>query len=465
MLGDAIQPEIRELIQQKQFAELKHVLCELDVHDVADLLGTLQGRELGVAFRLLSRNRAAEVFANLELEQQEDLLSILTSEDLAGILNAMPPDDRTSLLEDLPEQIAGRLIASLRPDEREVAEELLQYPEDSIGRLMTPEYVAVRADWTVQQVLNHIRKVAPEKETLNMLFVVDEAGKLLDEVRLEDLVLADPEATVSKIREHNPAYLLATDDREQAVEVFKKYDEVALPVVEANGVLVGIVTHDDVMDVQEEEDTEDFHKMAGVVALEEPYFATTFFEMVRKRLPWLGLLFAAEMLTVLALTRFEQNLDVRIFALIVLFMPLINATAGNAGAQMAGLVIRGLAVRELGPGDWLRILGRELTLGGTLGLCLGVMGVAAAWVMLSLGRANPPAGLELLAKSAGVGISITAAVVFANLAGGMIPLLFKRIGLDPAVTSGPFLTSVMDISGVLIYFTIATGLLAALGMV
>ena len=465
MLGDAIQPEIRELIQQKQFAELKHVLCELDVHDVADLLGTLQGRELGVAFRLLSRNRAAEVFANLELEQQEDLLSILTSEDLAGILNAMPPDDRTSLLEDLPEQIAGRLIASLRPDEREVAEELLQYPEDSIGRLMTPEYVAVRADWTVQQVLNHIRKVAPEKETLNMLFVVDEAGKLLDEVRLEDLVLADPEATVSKIREHNPAYLLATDDREQAVEVFKKYDEVALPVVEANGVLVGIVTHDDVMDVQEEEDTEDFHKMAGVVALEEPYFATTFFEMLRKRLPWLGLLFAAEMLTVLALTRFEQNLDVRIFALIVLFMPLINATAGNAGAQMAGLVIRGLAVRELGPGDWLRILGRELTLGGTLGLCLGVMGVAAAWVMLSLGRANPPAGLELLAKSAGVGISITAAVVFANLAGGMIPLLFKRIGLDPAVTSGPFLTSVMDISGVLIYFTIATGLLAALGMV
>jgi len=465
MLGDAIQPEIRELIQQKQFAELKHVLCELDVHDVADLLGTLQGRELGVAFRLLSRNRAAEVFANLELEQQEDLLSILTSEDLAGILNAMPPDDRTSLLEDLPEQIAGRLIASLRPDEREVAEELLQYPEDSIGRLMTPEYVAVRADWTVQQVLNHIRKVAPEKETLNMLFVVDEAGKLLDEVRLEDLVLADPEATVSKIREHNPAYLLATDDREQAVEVFKKYDEVALPVVEANGVLVGIVTHDDVMDVQEEEDTEDFHKMAGVVALEEPYFATTFFEMLRKRLPWLGLLFAAEMLTVLALTRFEQNLDVRIFALIVLFMPLINATAGNAGAQMAGLVIRGLAVRELGPGDWLRILGRELTLGGTLGLCLGAMGVAAAWVMLSLGRANPPAGLELLAKSAGVGISITAAVVFANLAGGMIPLLFKRIGLDPAVTSGPFLTSVMDISGVLIYFTIATGLLAALGMV
>ena len=465
MLGDAIQPEIRELIQQKQFAELKHVLCELDVHDVADLLGTLQGRELGVAFRLLSRNRAAEVFANLELEQQEDLLSILTSEDLAGILNAMPPDDRTSLLEDLPEQIARRLIASLRPDEREVAEELLQYPEDSIGRLMTPEYVAVRADWTVQQVLNHIRKVAPEKETLNMLFVVDEAGKLLDEVRLEDLVLADPEATVSKIREHNPAYLLATDDREQAVEVFKKYDEVALPVVEANGVLVGIVTHDDVMDVQEEEDTEDFHKMAGVVALEEPYFATTFFEMLRKRLPWLGLLFAAEMLTVLALTRFEQNLDVRIFALIVLFMPLINATAGNAGAQMAGLVIRGLAVRELGPGDWLRILGRELTLGGTLGLCLGAMGVAAAWVMLSLGRANPPAGLELLAKSAGVGISITAAVVFANLAGGMIPLLFKRIGLDPAVTSGPFLTSVMDISGVLIYFTIATGLLAALGMV
>ncbi|MHC4715389.1 MAG: magnesium transporter [Planctomycetota bacterium] len=462
MLGDAIQPEIHELIEQKEFATLKRVLGELDVHDVAELLGSLEGRELGVAFRLLSRDRAAEVFANLELEQQEDLLGILSGEDLAEILNDMPPDDRTGLLEDLPEEVAARLIASLSPDEREVARELLHYPEDSIGRLMTPEYVAVRANWTIRQVLEHIRQVAPEKETLNMLFVVDEAGKLVDQVRLEDLVLADPDDTVGEILEHNPVYLVADEDREEAVEVFKKYDEVALPVVDADGVLVGIVTHDDVMDVQEEEDTEDFHKMAAVAALEEPYFATTGAEMLRKRLPWLGLLFAAEILTVLALTGFEQSLES--FALIVLFMPLINATAGNAGAQMAGLVIRGLAVHEMKPGDWLRILGRELALGATMGATLGVMGLVAAAIMLSM-RAQPPVGQELLAKSAGVGISIGAAVIFANIAGGMIPLLFKRIGLDPAVTSGPFLACVMDISGVLIYFTIATAMLAALGMV
>ena len=296
-----------------------------------------------------------------------------------------------------------------------------------------------------------------------MLFVVDENGELIDQVRLEDLVLADPRDTVSEILEHNPIYLMADEDREEAVDIFKKYDEVALPVVDAGGALVGIVTHDDVMDVQEEEDTEDFHKMAGVAALQEPYFATTFLEMLRKRLPWLGLLFVAEILTVLALTRFEQSLNVKVFALIVLFMPLINATAGNAGAQMAGLVIRGLAVHEMRPGDWLRILGRELAMGATMGLTLGLMGIAAAAVMLSVGRDQPPQITALLAKAAGVGISISAAVIFANLAGGMIPLVFKRIGLDPAVTSGPFLTCVMDISGVLIYFSIATAMIAAFG--
>jgi len=465
MLGDAIQPEIHELIEDKNFPDLKRILAELEVHDVADLLSSLEGEDLGIAFRLLSRDRAAEVFSYLELEQQENLLGILSGKNLAEILNAMPPDDRTGLLEDLPEEVAARLIASLSPDERQVARELLQYPEDSIGRLMTPEFVAVRANWTVQQVLNHIRKVAPEKETLNMLFVVGEAGKLLDQLRLEDLVLADPDTTVDNILERNPIFLKADEDREEAVEIFKKYDEVALPVVDAGGVLVGIVTHDDVMDVQEEEDTEDFLKMAGVAALEEPYFATTFLEMLRKRLPWLGLLFGAEMLTVLALTRFEHSLDVRIFALIVLFMPLINSTAGNAGAQMAGLVIRGLAVHEMTPGDWFRILGRELVLGVTMGLTLGVLGVGAASLMLSLGRASPIGGTELLAKSAGVGISIAAAVIFSNLVGGMIPLLFKRIGVDPAVSSGPFLTCLMDVSGVLIYFTIATALLAALGIV
>ena len=459
MLHDAIQPEIRELIEQKQFATLKQTLAALDPADVAELTRELQGQELGVVFRLLSRDKAADVFAGLELEQQERLLEILSGEALAAILNDMPPDDRTELLEDLPEDVASRLLQTLSRDQRAVAIDLLRYPEDSIGRLMTPRFVAVKANWTVQQVLDHIRRVAPTKETLNMLFVVDELGKLVDGVRLEDLVLADPGTSVGNIIDRHPVYLSANEDREEAVEIFKKYDEVALPVVDEAAVLVGIVTHDDVMDVQEEEDTEDFHKMVAVTALEEPYFATDFHEMLRKRLPWLVLLFAAELLTVTALTGFEQRLDLRVFALIVLFMPLINATAGNAGSQMAGLAIRGLAVHEMAPSDWLRVLGRELVLGSTLGASLGVLGVGAALLMLTLGRAAPIVGRELAAKAAAVGISIAVAVLFANVIGGMIPLLFKRMRLDPAVTSGPFLASIMDVTGVLIYFSIANAML------
>ena len=463
MLGDAFQPEIRELIIRKDFATLKKYMTALDSPDVAELIGDLDGEELGVVFRLLPRQIAAEVFALLELEKQERLLEILSGEALAGILNEMPPDDRTELLEDLPEDIAARLIGTLNPAEREVATDLLRYPEDSIGRLMTPEFVAIDADATVRGVLDHLREVAPQKETINVLYVVDADSRLIDDIRLEDLVLAEPDAVVGEIIDRHPVSLQATADREEAVDIIKKYDAVALPVVDETGIMVGIVTIDDVMDVAEEENTEDFQKMAGVGALEEPYFATTYAEMLRKRLPWLALLFAAEILTVLALTNFQNTLNVAMFALIVLFMPLVNATAGNTGSQMAGLVIRGLAVREMEPGHWWRILTRELALGGTMGVILGVLGVAAAMVLLSLGQAGAEMSeASRWSNAVAVGVSITSAVIVANLAGAMIPLLFKRLGMDPAVTSGPFLASIMDVTGVMIYFSIASGMLVLL---
>ncbi len=463
MLGNAIQPEIRELIAAKEFATLKEYLIALDSPDVAELAGDLDGEELGVVFRLLPTEIAAEVFALLELEKQERLLEVLSGEALADILNEMSPDDRTELLEELPDDVAARLIGSLSPDERRVAIDLLQYPEESVGRLMTPEFVAIEADATVRGVLDHLREVAPQKETINVLYVVDSAGRLVDDIRLEDLVLAEPDAVVGDIIDRHPVSLSATADREEAVDIIKKYDAVALPVVDAAGLLVGIVTIDDAMDVAEEEDTEDFQKMAGVAALEEPYFATTYGEMLRKRLPWLAMLFAAEILTVLALTNFQNTLNVAMFALIVLFMPLVNATAGNTGSQMAGLVIRGLAVREMEPGHWWRILMRELALGGTMGVILGMLGVAAAMILLSLSQAGAAASdASQWPNALAVGVSIASAVIVANIAGAMIPLLFKRLGMDPAVTSGPFLASIMDITGVMIYFSIASGMLVVL---
>ena len=459
MLGDAIQPEIRELIERKDFATLKGVLVDLDVHDVAELAGDLDGEELGIVFRLLSREGAAEVFGALELEKQEQLLEVLSGESLTAILNEMPPDDRTELLEDLPEDVANRLIDSLNRQEREVAIDLLHYPEESIGRLMTPEFVAIKAGWTVQRVLEHLRKVAPQKETLNVLYVTDEGGKLIDDIRLEDLVLAEPDDKVSEIIDENPVSLSAFHDREEAVEVLRKYDEIALPVVDHAGKMVGIVTHDDVMDVQAEEDTEDFHKIVAVAALEEPYFATTYSEMLRKRMPWLVLLFGAELLTVLALIHFHSS--IALFALIVPFMPLVNATAGNTGSQMAGLIIRGLAVKEMAPRDWVRVLGRELALGATMALALGVLGVGAALVVIHFGGADGAQSAPL-SYALSVGISVFVAVIAANIIGSMAPLGFKSIGMDPAVTSGPFLASVMDVTGVLIYFSVAAGMLSLL---
>ena len=455
MLGDAIQPKIHEMIADKDFASLKRILADLDVHDVADLASGLDGQELGMVFRLLSPERAGEVFAGMELDGQEQLLDVLSGEAMTAILNEMAPDDRTELLEDLPEDVASRLIDTLSRRERQVAIDLLHYPEDSVGRLMTPEFVAVEANWIVQQVFEHLRRVAPRKETLNVLYVTDADGRLVDDIRLEDLVLAEPDETVDDIIDHNPVSLSAFGDREEAVEIFRKYDEVALPVIDHAGVMVGIVTHDDVMDVQAEEDTEDFHKIVAVAALEEPYFATTYSEMLRKRLPWLVLLFAAELLTVLALSSFLGTLNAAMFAMIVLFMPLINATAGNTGSQMAGLIIRGLAVHEMTPRDWWRVLGRELVLGATMGICLGMLAVAASGMMMQLAP-GAETGANGWYNALGVGVSVAIAVVVANIIGSMIPLAFKRIGMDPAVTSGPFLASVMDVTGVLIYFSIAT---------
>jgi magnesium transporter len=456
MVGEVLQPEIHELVEQKNFAALKGVIREMEIHDVTELLSSLEGEDLAMVFRLLPRDEAADIFGDLEIEPQETLLKTLSSEKVAAILNDMPPDERTELLEELPGELAQRLLNTLRGDELKIARSLLAYPEESIGRLMTPEYVAVRPEWTIQQVLEHIRKVAPAKETLNVLYVVDEHWKLLDEVRLDQIVLADPQQTVRHLMDEQVACLEANEDQETAIELFMKYEAVALPVVNSKGVLVGIVTVDDVMEVAEEEDTEDFQKMAGMGALEASYFGTGFLAMLGKRLPWLALLLAAQTMTTIALLGFDK---LPVFAVLVLFVPLINSPAGNTGTQVAGLMIRGLAVAEIELSDWSRVLLRELLRGLALGLMLGALGFAAAWVFSSFAHAK----IEPRRVAMSVSLAIAVAVTLANILGSMLPFLFKRVGLDPAVTSGPFIASLMDVSGILIYFTLATAILAAMG--
>jgi len=289
---------------------------------------------------------------------------------------------------------------------------------------------------------------------------VDDHGHLLDELRLEQLVLAEPEQAVRSLMDEQVASLRAADDQESAVELFRKYEAVALPVVDNRNVLVGIVTVDDVIDVAEEEGTEDFQMMAGMAALESGYFSTGFWSMLGKRLPWLAMLLCAQTLTTVALLGFDK---LPLFAVLVVFVPLINSPAGNTGTQMAGLMIRGLAVAEVQMRDWLRVLTRELVNGVTLGASLGVLGFVAARVFSAF--VEVPSGalhVNPLHVATSVALAITVAVTAANILGSMLPFFFKRVGLDPAVTSGPFIASLMDVTGIMTYFSIASTVLATM---
>ncbi|NQU76432.1 MAG: magnesium transporter [Planctomycetes bacterium] len=446
MTGPELEPQIRQLLSERDFAAVKAVLSELETADIAELLAQCESDEQALAFRLLSLEQAADVFSLLPLENQGMLVEHMSQASVADILNEMSPDDRTELLEEVPGELAKRLLASLRGEERAIARALLNYPADSVGRLMTPEYVAVRPAWTVEAVLEHIRKVAPQKETVNDLYVINNEGKLLDHIQLQDVVLAPAGSTVESLMSgptEEPS-LMAQQDQEAAVELFKKYDTQVLPVVDRRGVLVGIVTGDDVLDLQEQVDTEDFQKLAGVTALEDPYFQTSYLKMVVKRLPWLTFLLAAELLTALAIASHEDSMREHIW-LLILFMPMVNASAGNVGSQMAGLVIRGLAVQEMKLGDWLRIGLRELRMGLTLGVILAAMAWASA---ILFGRPWQVAVILV--------VSMLSALTIANLAGAMIPLALKRIRLDPAVTSAPLIASLMDALSAVIFFGTAT---------
>lgn len=445
---------IREWIENREFFRMKDALAEMEIHDLAELLIDLPEEELAIAFRLLGKDRAAEILGFFEREQQEHLLTTLKSHQVADIIQQMPPDDRTELLEELPGELAQKLLNQLKGEEAVVARQLFAYPEDSIGRLMTPEYVAVRKDWTIERVLQHLRKVGEAMETINIIYVVDDHWKLLDEIRLKQILLAGPNETVEDLMDNQGGFLYAYDDEETAIEVFKKYDCVALPVVDSHHTLVGIITHDDVLDLAEEEDTEDMQLMAGMAALEESYFASGYLRMLRKRMPWLILLLGAQMFTTIALAGFQT---LPLFVVLVVFMPLINSPAGNTGSQMAGLMIRGLAVQEIEMQDWFRVLRREFTRGLLFGLLLGMLGYGAALlfaqIMPDANEANP----HLVA--AAVAIAMTSVVTLANIVGSMLPFFFKRVGLDPAVTSGPFIASLMDVTGICIYFSIGMAIL------
>jgi len=455
MLSKLLQPEIKSLIAERKLSILKEILSDWTPADIADLIVDLSEQEQVIIFRLLSNELAADTFENLEVDIQKGLLKAMAKSEVAAILNEMDPDDRTALLEELPSTAAKQLIQLLSVEERIIARTLLGYPENSVGRLMTPDYIAIKPAWTIEETLKYIRENAEDSETLNIVYVIDDRNKLLDDMNIKEFILASPDKKVTDLMDENYIALNVTDDQEEAVEVFKKYDRIALPVIDKFGALIGIVTVDDVLDVAEEEATEDIHKLAAVEALEEPYPTIPLLEMVKKRAVWLTILFIAQILTAIVMEYFESEISKAV--VLSIFIPLIISSGGNSGSQAATLVIRAMAVGEITLSDWWRIMQREILSGLMIGVILGLLGF---FQVALLANFSTVINVHWLLLGITISLSIICIVLWGTLSGSMLPFILKRLGADPATSSAPLVTTIVDIVGLIIYFTVATIILS-----
>jgi magnesium transporter len=443
--------ELASAVDSGDYSRLRDLLRNRDASDVAQILTDLDVEDQVVVFRIMPRKDAAAVFEYLSLEEQESLLKTMAHEDVATLLNSMAPDDRTMFLEELPASATRQLLAMLTPAERSIASKLLGYPENSIGRLMTPNYIGVREHWKISEVLDYIRTHGQDSETMNVVYVVDEAGMLVDDIRIREFLLAPLDKHVSDLMDRRFVALKASDDQKAAVAIFKQYDRTALPVTDTAGVLIGIITIDDVLDVAEETATKEIQKIGGTEALDEPYMKIAMLRMIRKRAGWLTVLFLGEMLTATAMSAFENEIA-KVVAL-ALFIPLIISSGGNSGSQAATLVIRALALGEVRLADWWRIVRREIVAGAALGAILGVIGFTRITITNAL---IPKAYGDiwfLLAVT--VGLALVGIVLWGSLVGSILPLVLQRLGYDPAASSAPFVATLVDVTGLIIYFTVA----------
>jgi magnesium transporter len=442
--------ELAAVLRARDYGRLRDMLRNRHAGDVAALLTALSLEDQVVVFRVLPRKDATAVFEYLSRDAKEALLKTMAQEEVAALLNDMAPDDRTMFLEELPAEATRQLLTLLTPAERSVALTLLGYPEKSVGRLMTPHYVAVREPWTVREVLDYVRAHGQDSETLNVIYVVDEQGSLIDDIRIREFLLAPLDSRVADLMDRRFVALKATDDQETAVAVFRQYDRTALPVTDTAGMLIGIVTIDDVLDVAEATATREIQRIGGSEALDEPYMQIAFGRMIQKRAGWLTALFLGEMLTATAMGAFEEEIAKAV--VLALFVPLIISSGGNSGSQAATLVIRALALGEVGVRDWWRVMRREILSGLSLGAILGGIGFLriALWSAFS-----DIYGPHWLLVAITVAFSLVGVVLWGTLNGSLLPFLLKRLGFDPAASSAPFVATLVDVTGLVIYFSVA----------
>lgn len=435
------------LIEQQKWRELAGRQDDwpdvsLVAPELTDLLLGLDMSDRVLLFRALPRELAAEAFASLGPDARDNLLRALTDQETQHLLADMDPDDRTFLLGELPGQVTQQLLNLLSGADLKEALQLLGYPKNSVGRLMTPDYLAVRPEWTVARALEHVRKRGREDETSNMIFVVDDSWRLLDDIPLQRLVFAAPDSLVSDVMDGQFVSLSAYDDREQAVTTMQRYDVVALSVVDSDGVLVGLVTADDVFDVATEEAKEDFYRTSAIAPVREGYWQATVGLLYRSRIVWLTALVLVNLLSSGVIAAYEEMLLQ--YVALAFFIPLLIDTGGNAGAQSATIMIRAISLGEVKLNQWWQAFLKEAVIGLLIGLTLGLMGLVLGFM-----RGGFSIGIV-------VALTMLAMLILTNLLGVLLPFLLIRLKRDPAIASGPLITSVADAVGLLIYFWIAS---------
>ena len=441
-MGPLDEDTFRELLEKNQYRTLRQRLIDTEPADIADLLASAAGDREVIAFRLLPKSLAISVFDDMDGALQNRLLEAFSDQAARNLLEAMPPDDRTELLDEVPAKVARRLLQILSPDQRRLTMQLLGYEEGTAGREMTPLFVDLHGDMTVAQALERVRRLAINRETVYECYVMDRLRHLIGTVSLKDLVIASPDARVADIMKPDPPFVSTHADREEAARELRDHDLLAIPVVDAEQRLVGIITYDDVVDIVEQEATEDIYRFGAVPGTERGYFASRIFSVVRRRAVWLLLLILVNTITGSIIAGQEALLGE--ILILAAFIPLLIGTGGNVGAQSATVIIRGLATGEVIPKRALAVVVREAGIGVVLGIVLGM--IALGWAYMLGGNLQ----VAVVVSSTLVAIS-----AMATLVGAAFPFLFRRLRMDPALVSAPFITTVMDIFGVLLYFGIA----------
>ncbi|MCH5274726.1 MAG: magnesium transporter [Lachnospiraceae bacterium] len=444
---EEIREEIKDLLSTRQYTTLRQKLAEMNEADVAGLLGQMEEDEMLKIFRILPKDLAADVFSYLEVDHQQLIITSLSEKDAAGIIDNLMADDATDLLEEMPANIVKKILANASPVTRRDINHLLRYPEDSAGSIMTVEYVDLKENLTVEEAIARIRKVGVDSETINICYVLDAQRRLLGTVALRYLLLSEPDEIIGDIMHENVISIHTMMDQEEVAAQFKKYDFTSMPVVDNEDRLVGIITVDDIVDILEEEATEDIEKMAAIVPSDKPYMRTGIFETYKKRIPWLLLLMISATFTGQIINHFEDALS--ICTVLTMFIPMLMDTGGNAGGQASVTVIRGLSLGEINYRDTLRVIWKEIRVALLCGITLAVANFAKLMLFDRVG----------VSIAAVVCLTLVVAVLLAKLIGCSLPVLAKRLGFDPAVMASPFITTLVDALSLLVYFQIASALL------